>query len=261
MPGRLPRECRAVTPSVSIVVPAWNVEAYVADALGSLLREPDIAAEIVVVDDGSTDRTGAIVQEVAAADPRVRLLQQANAGVTRARNVGLAATRGDFITFLDADDLCFPGRIARQWRALAADPEALAVVGEMLLFERLDDALQPVEGTRSVRVPGISLTTALFRRAAFDRYGPLDETLPAAEDLDFFLRLIEAKVKLVYEPELAIFYRRHAANMTNAHEKITRAVIHAIQRSLARRRLAGDVTPIDPAYFERGRAERLFDGA
>lgn len=247
-------------PLVSVVVPAWNVEAYVGEALASLRREPGIDAEIVVVDDGSTDGTAAVVAEIVAADPRVRLLRQVNAGVTRARNAGLAATRADFITFLDADDLCYPGRIERQWRKLAADPEALAVVGEMLLFERLDAALQPAPGTRSVRVPGISLTTALFRRAAFDRFGPLDESLRAAEDLDFFLRLIEAKAKLVYEPELAIFYRRHAANMTNAHDTITRAVIHAIQRSLARRRRAGDVTPIDPAYFERGRAERQFDG-
>jgi glycosyltransferase involved in cell wall biosynthesis len=247
-------------PFVSVVVPAWNVEAYVGEALASLLREPGIRAEIVVVDDGSTDATAARVEAVAAAEPRVRLLRQPNAGVARARNVGLAAAGGDFITFLDADDICYPGRIERQWRKLADAPDAIAVVGEMLLFERLDAALQPVAGTRSVRVPGISLTTALFRRAAFERYGPLDESLRAAEDLDFFLRLIETKARLLYEPELAIFYRRHAGNMTNAHDKITRAVIQAIQRSLARRRLAGDVTPIDPAYFERGRAERLFDG-
>lgn len=101
-------------PLVSVIVPAYNAERYIADALASVLGQTCQDVEIIVVDDGSTDATADIVGTVAAGDPRVRLVEQPNGGVARARNSALALARGEFVAPLDADDLWYPDKLRAQ---------------------------------------------------------------------------------------------------------------------------------------------------
>ena len=117
-------------PVVSVVIPAWNAGRSIQLALESVLRDPAPALECIVVDDGSTDDTAAVVGRLADADPRVRLLRApVNEGVSMARNRALGVARGTWLTFLDADDRLVPGGLAAMLRATAAD-DVLAVVGQ-----------------------------------------------------------------------------------------------------------------------------------
>jgi hypothetical protein len=124
-------EAAGASSRISVIIPAWNAESSLPSALESVLAEQDLPFECLVVDDASTDRTAAIVRDVAARDPRVRLIEQpANEGVSAARNRGLDEANGEWLLFLDADDRLLPGGL----RALAAGARggALAVVGQRI---------------------------------------------------------------------------------------------------------------------------------
>ena len=128
---------------VSVIIPIFNGERHVAEALASLEEEPGFQLDIVIVDDGSTDRSLEIVSEISCRDQRLRIISGPHRGVAAARNIGVQAAQGEFVTFLDCDDVCPRGRIARQLRKLLANPEVAYVVGQTLLFEQLDDAQCP----------------------------------------------------------------------------------------------------------------------
>lgn len=248
-------------PRVSIVMPVYNGARFIAEALASVQREPGIEAEIIVVDDGSTDETTRVVSSISERDQRIRLLQCEHRGVSPTRNVGVRAATGEYVTFLDSDDICPPGRIARQARKLAGRPDAAAVIGETLLFEELTEDLQPAPGTRYLQILTVTLHSALFRRDVFDRLGLFDETLAHSEDFDFFLRLAEAETPLVIETEVASLYRRHPGSMTTNTNAVKAGMLAALQRSLVRRRNTGRAAPVDHFFTRRLAAESIFAAA
>lgn len=114
------REKRRVAGRVSVVMPAYNVAPYIAEAVGSVLGQSHRDVELVVVDDGSTDGTRAILEGLAASDDRVHVLDQANSGPNAARNLAIGHTTGEFLTFLDGDDVLLPGAYERMVRSLGA---------------------------------------------------------------------------------------------------------------------------------------------
>ncbi|MET0653732.1 MAG: glycosyltransferase [Hyphomicrobiaceae bacterium] len=248
-------------PRVSIVMPVYNGARFIADALASAQREPGIDAEIIVVDDGSTDETTRVVSSISERDQRIRLLQREHRGVSPTRNVGVRAATGEYVTFLDSDDICPPGRIARQAHKLAGRPDAAAVIGETLLFEELAENLHPAPGTRYLQILTVTLHSALFRRDIFDRVGLFDETLAFSEDFDFFLRLAEAEAPLVIESEIASLYRRHPGSMTTDSKAVKAGMLAALQRSLARRRSTGRTAPVNHFFTRRLAAESVFAAA
>jgi glycosyltransferase involved in cell wall biosynthesis len=113
---------------VSVVIPAFNAEATIHDTLRSVRSQTHLNLEIIVVDDGSTDRTGSIVESHASSDPRVTLISQANAGVAAARNVGWRSAHSDLIAFLDADDLWAPSKIEKQLEVMLSGGESVGLV-------------------------------------------------------------------------------------------------------------------------------------
>ena len=112
-------------PTVSVVIPAHNAEAWIGDAIDSVLTQTHAATEIIVVDDGSTDGTGARLREYGE---KIRVVTQPNAGVSQSRNVGMRAARGEFIAFLDADDVWDPRKLELQVWAMRENPE-IGVLG------------------------------------------------------------------------------------------------------------------------------------
>lgn len=248
-------------PFVSIIVPAYNRADFVGEALDSLQSQTGIRAEILVVDDGSTDGTDRIVEALAAADARIRLIRQDHRGVSAARNAGLAAMAGDYVTFLDSDDISAPGRIARQVAKLNAHPEVIAVVGERMYFNAMGADLQPAPGTLWRRELDICLASAVFRREVFECFGGFDEALAYGEDIDFYFRLFEADARFLIEVETAIYYRRHPGNMTNDREAMHRACLRAYHNSMQRRRLAGRTRRLDVFFFRKFDRETIFGGA
>ena len=246
------------SPKVSVIVPVFNGEQFIGEALGSLRREQEIDAEIIVVDDGSIDGSVSAVSALAEQDPRIRLITGEHCGVSAARNIGVRAATGDYITFLDCDDICPPGRIARQLRKLSSHVEVIVVIGETLWFEALTPDFNPAPGTRHARTLCVHLHSALFDRSVFATHGFFDETLELGEDLDFFLRLLEAGARFLIETEIASFYRRHPGNMTKNLNQLRKSVLAALQKSIARRRAAGRNEPLEQCFLRRFTMEATF---
>lgn len=201
-----------MTDTVSVIMPAYNAERFIVPALQSLLRETDIDLDVIVVDDGSTDRTAEIAGSVAAGATAVRVVSGPHRGVAAARNRGLAEMRQEsrYITFLDSDDHNLHGRMRRQVDRLKAMGGTGFIIGHAAFFEAIDeDTSEIVPGSRTATVLGTMLPSCMFDRATLEAAGPFEEDLAAAEDVDLFLRLLERHVPYQVEPELTFLYRRH----------------------------------------------------
>jgi galactofuranosylgalactofuranosylrhamnosyl-N-acetylglucosaminyl-diphospho-decaprenol beta-1,5/1,6-galactofuranosyltransferase len=249
-----------IAPSVSIVMPVFNRADLVSDSLLSVQRQSGVDAEIIVVDDGSTDATAEVVEEAARSDPRLKLVRAAHAGPAAARNRGIALATGEYLTFIDSDDLCPPGRLQRQIDKLYGHDDATAVVGAILYFDALDPTGTPTREARHVPHHNAALQSATFRTDAFRGFGPLDETLAFAEDVDMFLRLLEADARLILEDEVACYCRQHAGSMTNDVRGKQRGYVQAYARSIARRRAAGRTRPLTSFFPGRVEADTAFGG-
>ncbi|MEQ5787963.1 glycosyltransferase [Erythrobacter sp. NFXS35] len=186
----------AIPPLISVIIPAYNRAATVARAVNSVLAQDYEQFEIIVVDDGSTDSTAAVVEAIS--DPRLRLVTQPNAGVAAARNRGIAEARGEFVALLDSDDEWLPGKLAAQVECFARGSPRLGLVYTGFESSGADGARHVHEAlhrgwiyrdllARNV-VTG-SGSTSMFRRAALDMVGGFDTALSANEDYDLVLRV------------------------------------------------------------------------
>lgn len=216
-----PLPAATVPGRVSLVIPAYNYAAYLPGCLDSALAQGLDDLEIVLVDDGSTDETSEVVARYGAT---VRSFRQANAGLPSARNAGLDLATGEFLAFLDADDLLAPGTLASQLRFLARHPEADAAVCRSLFFSNLDQGGRPVPNGewrlfhRDLAVHLCHFNVApphafLARRAALAGLR-FDPGLSACEDHAFWLGLAASGRGVAANPEAVAFYRRHAGSMS-----------------------------------------------
>jgi glycosyltransferase involved in cell wall biosynthesis len=211
---------------VSVLMAAYNAERYVAQALRSALEQTHRELEVIVVDDGSRDRTAEIVRSFR--DPRVTLLRQANAGPGAACNRAAARAGGEYLARLDADDLWEPTKLTEQVALLDARPE----VGACFTFLRTIDAdgrpgPQPMEdwfnrvyASRSDLLTELLAVrsrlvhpSAMIRRAVFEAVGGYDAHFISVDDLNLWLRIAE-RWELAVIPQPLIRYRVHPASMT-----------------------------------------------
>jgi glycosyltransferase involved in cell wall biosynthesis len=241
-------------------MPTYNGSRFIEDAIESLQTQDGVSPEIIVVDDGSTDGCDRIVEKIAGQDARVILLRQEHQGVATARNTGLRVASKNYITFLDSDDICAPGKIRRQISKLIARPDITSVVGQRIYFNAMTPELLPVDGSIWYRKLDICLASAVFRRETFERFGAFDENLVYGEDIDFYFRLFEADARFIIEMETAIYYRRHSANMTNDEGAMHKACLRAYHNSMVRRRTTGRTRPLDVFFFRKFDRETEFGG-
>jgi glycosyltransferase involved in cell wall biosynthesis len=204
---------------VSVVIPTFNYGRFIAEAIESVLRQTRAADEIIVVDDGSTDGTEAVV---AAFGDKVRYLRQENAGVCAARNRGVAESSGDVIAFLDADDIWHAGKIEKQLEKFAADAEIGLVHCAMREFEsETGETLRlHAEGMEGDVADELLLwertaiigcgTAVMVSRKAFDEARGFDTRLKVSEDWDLCYR-IARRYKVGFVPEVLVDYRSHGA--------------------------------------------------
>lgn len=212
--------------TTSVVMAAHEAEAHVAEAIESVLRDPAIRRrelELCVVDDGSTDSTADIV---AGFGSEVTLIEQRNLGPALARNTGVANTGGEFIAFLDADDLWIEGRAETQIAALrAAGPRSGICFGRELRF-----GLETSESKASTS------NTALVRRMAWERVGTFSGEWRVGEFLDWLARARDAGVGEVLVDAPVVRRRVHAANLTAGNPAALQDYVQILQHSLERRR-------------------------
>ena len=220
---------------ISVIIPAYNAARFIALAIDSVLAQPHRPMEILVIDDGSTDRTAEIADRYG---PPVRCLRQANAGPPAARNRGLAEARGELIAFLDADDVFEPDCLRLQCEKLAAHPATDIVVGR----RTREDVRTAADGTLAFTLHpdqdevALSLGATLIRRAAFDRIGRFDETLRHCDDWDWFMRVREAGLAMLLHRALVLRIRLHPANITRERSQGQHHMARMLQRSIQRRR-------------------------
>ncbi|MER9347939.1 glycosyltransferase family A protein [Mesorhizobium sp. M0227] len=228
-------------------MPVYNRERYVVSALRSLVRQRDAAdLDIIVIDDGSTDGSAEAVRSMMRENPCIRLFQQSNMGVARARNAGLRQLPPDaeFVSFLDSDDISPAGRFKADLARFEATPGLELTYSLMTLVDRIDDErLKPAVDSRTMTLRGISLSAAVFSRGLVDRTGEFDEDFEQAEDTDYLLRVFEAGPNYELLDTVAIYYRRHAGNVTKERSGRVRNHLRAIHKSMRRRKA-------DPSLLE-----------
>lgn len=227
-------------PTVSVVMPTYNYGHYLAGALTSALGQTHADLEVLVIDDGSTDNTAAIMQPFLA-DERVRYYRRANQGPAAARNFGIAAARGTWVAFLDADDRWLPAKLEKQL-ARAATALAPGLVYTRRL--RMDAEGRPLEFKQPRLYSGwvlpqlfrdnfVCFSSVMVRREMLDSVGGFDTTVEHSEDYELLLRLTSrTPVDFVDEP--LVYYRTGHGNLSSQTEKRFRAVCAIMQRFLAR---------------------------
>lgn len=220
---------------VSVLIPVRDGERYIAAAIESVLGGTCAPVEVIVIDDGSTDASGAAA---AACSDRVRVVRQDARGIGVALNRGLAEARGELIAFVDADDLWTSGKLAWQLEALAEDPGLDAVFGLVEEFhsedlpaeERAVLVLRP--GSHPARVRGAMLA----RRGLFERVGPFDEALTVGEFVDWQSRAEAAGMRMRVLERVVLRRRLHARNLGRSAADARLDYVRVARAALRRKR-------------------------
>lgn len=232
-------------PLISVLMPAYNAERYVAEAVQSILDQTFTDFEFLIVDDGSTDSTRAILERSAARDARIQLVSRPNTGYLVALNEMIARARGEFLARMDADDIAEPQRFERQMSYLAEHPDCvlvgsrvliidpdgdpLRIMGDALSHEEIDSAMLAARG-QMVYHPSV-----IVRKRAMERVGGYREEYLYVEDLDVFLKLAEiGRIANLAEPLLR--YREHLGKVGRRLADLQRERIQLVLTEAHRRR-------------------------
>jgi glycosyltransferase involved in cell wall biosynthesis len=219
---------------VSVVIPVFNGERFLREAVQSVLAQHYSPIEIIVVDDGSTDGTANVARSL---PETVRYLHQTNQGPAAARNRGIDQAQGSLVAFADADDLWPEGKLELQLSYLIKNPQIDIVLGriqQVLLSDTVDGQTQSQEfGETGLSV---NLGSAVIRKSVFERVGLFDETMRYSEDVDWFMRARESGAAIVTIDAVTLFYRQHEENMTRGKSASELNVLKALKKSLDRRR-------------------------
>ena len=218
--------------NVSVVIPTYNYARYLGEAIDSALGQTLPPLEVIVVDDGSTDDTPEVLAKYG---DRIRVLRQENAGVAIARNSGIAAARGEFIAFLDADDVWFPRKLELQ---MARFDDSIGLVhcgvefGSAIQLPRVDGdvaeallLLQP----DVIHAPG---STVVVRKRAAEEAGGFDPSLPASEDWDFIYS-VATRSRVAHVAEPLVHYRKHGAGRHDDILNMERGMLRAFEKAFA----------------------------
>jgi glycosyltransferase involved in cell wall biosynthesis len=207
---------------VSVVVPTYNYDYFLPQALDSALSQMDVDLEVIVVDDGSTDETSEVIAGYADS---VLSIRQDNRGLSAARNAGLVVARGEFIVFLDSDDILGPGVLAAQSAFLQNNPQAWIAVCRSYFFEGFDEDDLPLKSGQwhlfksdlDVHLCHFNIApphALMLRRRVCEETGLFDDFLNACEDHDFWFRAGSAGYSPKANPDGFVYYRRHADSMS-----------------------------------------------
>lgn len=205
-------------PLVSVIMPAKNAEPWIADAIQSCLRQTWQSLEVIVIDNGSTDRTNEIAR--AFTSPLVRVLECTRPGASAARNDGIAASHGDFIQFLDADDVLAPEKIAIQLETISAAPDGAVANGEWVRFalNLSERVFQPQPVWQDLSPEDFLITcwaggwmmpvfSWLTPRSVIESAGPWNEALSVNDDGEFFTRVLLASSGIIFCDGAKGYYR------------------------------------------------------
>ena len=206
---------------ISVIIPAYNVEETIIETVNSVLAQTYTNFELIIINDGSSDRTLNLLQNIT--DSRLKIFSYENAGLSTARNRGVEQSQGEFVSFLDADDCWTVNKLERQIAALQDNPQAaLAYSWVYFKYEMAANSYADTSVTYTGDVYGELLlknflhngSNALIRKKILQEAGLFDPQLKAVEDWDLYLR-IAAKANFILVPETQIIYRQSPTSMTS----------------------------------------------
>jgi len=226
-----------MTPTVSCIVPVYNGERFLGETIESILAQDYRPLEIIVVDDGSEDSSVEVAQSF---QPDVRLVQQTQAGPSAARNSGIREASGDFLAFLDQDDLWHREKITRQLTRFECQPELSVAWTHVQMFwsddladERERYASHPSAGV----VPGYATISMLARKEVFERVELFNENLWFSDSVEWTLRARQCGIVMEMMDEVLVYHRMHERNSTRRYVAASREEFLAIAKAnLDRRR-------------------------
>lgn len=226
------------SPLVTVIVAVYNGERFLRPALESLYAQDYEPFEVVFVDDGCTDGSAAIGRSF----PGIRYVRQENQGLAAARNTGLSLARGEFLAYLDDDDLIPPHKLRLQAGHLVANPDVGCVLARQQIM--LEPGVDPPEWlTRDTifgDLDGIPFVSAMIRTELLRAVGGFDPSYRFAEDRDLFVRLREHGVRIDVIPEVLLFRRFHGENMNYRLRPQKHPLLRSLKAKIDRERAGGD---------------------
>ncbi len=235
-------------PLVSCIVPVFNGERFIQEALDSILAQTYERLEVLVADDGSTDGTAAIVKRYGA---RVRYLYRENGGPPAARNTGLRAARGELIAFLDSDDRWAPEKIALQVDRFRRNPELGICLTHIQNFWESELAAEREElqnHRRSQPLPGYATESLLARRGVFETVGTFETQLQHGDDTDWFIRARQLGIQIELLPDVLVHRRMHSGNRSRQRVSSSRdEYLRLVKAALDRKRRDGKAVEGGPS--------------
>jgi glycosyltransferase involved in cell wall biosynthesis len=222
---------------ISCIVPVYNGERYLGEAIESILKQSYRPIEIIIADDGSTDGTASIA---AGYGKQVCYVRQSNAGPAAARNLGMSVATGEFVAFLDADDVWPLEKLDRQLARFRARPElgfCVAHVQNFWIPELIEEEKQFRDHRISKALPGYVTGTLLARRDCFNAVGEFNSEITHADDTEWFLRAAEQGAIMELLPDVLLYRRLHHTNLSRVKASNSRdQYLQVLKSALDRRR-------------------------
>lgn len=222
-------------PLVSVIIPVYNCERYLAQAIESVLAQTYSPLEIIVINDGSTDGSEAVARQFL---PKIRYCAQSNQGLGATRNRGAQLAQGDYLAFLDADDLWTPDKLERQMALFNDDPHLDIAFGYVQQFytPELEAELKSKIAYAEEIIKGHHAGTMLIKRDSFFKVGLFETDWHIGEFIDWYLKAKEQKLKSVMLPDVVMKRRLHTTNMSIRERKHQADYVRILKASLDRRR-------------------------
>lgn len=224
-------------PLISVIIAVYNGEKYIAETINSVLAQDYPSIELVVIDDGSTDGTADIVRNF----PQVKYFHMPNAGLGAARNNGVRRASGEYLAFIDADDLWLPEKLRVQMqRLLTENSENTMVFSHMGQFicstlSETEAGKIKLEEHQKV-IPGISAITLLLHKNVFEKVGYFFEIKQVGDFIEWYSRAQDLKIETIMLPEVLAKRRIHASNMSRQKQQYSQQQFLPVLKSILERR-------------------------
>jgi len=220
---------------ISVIIPVYNCERYLAEAIESVLAQIYRPVEVIIIDDGSTDRTAQVALRY---EPEITYFFQPNAGSSAARNQGVRLSHGSYLAFHDADDIWVKNKLALQIQVFHDESQVDAVFGHVKQFYSpdLDEDTRKRIVCQENLMPGYLSTTMLIRREAFFRVGIFQDRWEVGEEMNWIIRAREVSLKMVLLPDLLYYRRLHTENKGLRLKDKQQQRLHILKAALDRRR-------------------------
>ena len=253
-----------MTPKVSVIIPAFNCDSYIHDSITSILTQSFSNFEVIIIDDGSTDKTNSIINELAISDSRINILRTKNLGIVSALNLGISKSKGEYIARMDGDDIAHPTRIEHQVSLLDSDPNLIACGSNIEKFGAYSDITKYPIDSATCKLTLLfencfAHPTVMFKKNKLSLNSNIySEKYMYAEDYYLWSRLVEhGNLKNIRTPLLK--YRIHSQQTGSKKRNIqTTSHIHISQENMSKIGLHYEFESLRKIIFPNGYLERLY---